>query len=109
MTYLQFAKMNSHLESVNQIILDAIGKWSTQQYVYGGISDVGVQDYFYLVNICRDPFHTIGLKTFSLKVPVEFFEKSLEEVQEIVNKIPKRKLLIKGDILDIKGLMEEND
>ena len=108
MEFKDFAKMNSHLESVNQVILDAIGKWSTQEYVYAGISDVGVTDYFYLVNICRDPFHSTGLKTLSLKVPVKFFEKSIEEVQEVINKIPKRKLLIKGNILDIKGLLEES-
>ena len=108
MEFKDFAKMNSHLESVNQIILDAIGKWSTQEYVYGGISDVGVTDYFYLVNICRDPFRSTGLKTLSLKVPVDFFEKSEGDVQEIINNIPKRKLLIKGNILDIKGLLEES-
>lgn len=108
MKFKDFAEKNAHLESVNQIILDAIGKWSTQHYVYSGISDVGDADYFYLVNICRDPFHTIGLTTLSLKVPVKFFEKSIEEVQEIVNKLPKRKLLIKGHMLDIKKLIEES-
>lgn len=107
MTYLQFARMSSHLESVNQIILDAIGKWSTQEYVYAGIRQGDLTTFLYTVNLYRDPFHTTGLKTFFIKVPLEFFDKSDKEVQEIINKIPKKKLLIKGDILDVKKLIEE--
>jgi hypothetical protein len=108
MEFKDFAQMYSHLESVNQIILDAIGKWSTQEYAYSGIQQGDLTTFIYLVNICRDPFRTTGLKTLSLKVPLEFFEKGIDEVREIINKIPKRKLLIKGHVLDIKGLLEEN-
>lgn len=104
MTFKDFAEKNAHLWGVNKVILCAIGKWTTEGYVYNGINNGDMNTYFYLVNITGDRFNP----TVYLKVPVEFFEKSIEEVQDIVNKLPKRKLLIKGDILDIKGLIEEN-
>lgn len=104
MKFKDFAEKNAHLWGINKVILCAVGKWSTEGFVYSGINNGDMNTYFYLVNITGNRF---TFPTVYLKVPMEFFEKSIEEVQEIVNKIPKRKLLIKSHILDIKKFIEE--